>query len=102
MSASPTKRCQARPKITSRRSMLSRRSASRSSSGNRGRVRMHFVEPEHILALREMLERFLADEAPPEAVAEWDRTNRVPLEFQEKFGALGLTAVTVPEEFGGM
>ena len=63
---------------------------------------MDFTEPEHIAALREMLERFLDDEAPPEAVAAWDKANAIPHAFQQKFADLGLTAVTVPEEYGGV
>lgn len=63
---------------------------------------MDFTESEHVAALREMLVRFLDDEAPPEAIAKWDKANAVPLEFQQKFADLGLTGVTVPEEYGGI
>lgn len=63
---------------------------------------MDFTEPDHIGALREMLEKFLDEHAPPEAIAKWDHDNSVPLEFQEMFADLGLTGVTVPEEYGGV
>lgn len=62
---------------------------------------MNFDEPDHIAALRDVLTRFLDQEAPPEAVAEWDRANEVPLSFRKKFAELGLTGVAVPEEYGG-
>lgn len=62
---------------------------------------MNFEEPEYITALRDVLERFLEQEAPAEAVAEWDQANSVPITFMKKFAELGLTGVSVPEEYGG-
>lgn len=63
---------------------------------------MDFTESDHVIALREVLGRFLDEEAPPEALAKWDKANAVPLSFQQKFADMGLTAVTVPEEYGGV
>ena len=63
---------------------------------------MNFTEEDHIVALRDMLEKFLDEHAPPEDVAKWDKANTVPLKFAKLFADLGLTAVTVPEEYGGV
>lgn len=62
---------------------------------------MDFDEPEHIVALRDVLARFLDQEAPASAVAEWDRANSVPLSFKKRFAELGLIGIAVPEEYGG-
>ncbi len=61
---------------------------------------MSFGLSEEIAALRDMVRRFAADEIAPRA-AEIDRENEFPADLWEKFGALGLLGITVPEEDGG-
>ena len=61
---------------------------------------MRFGLGEEIDALREMVRRFAAEEITPRA-AEIDASNEFPMDLWEKMGALGLHAITVPEEDGG-
>ena len=61
---------------------------------------MRFGLGEEIDALREMVRRIAAEEIAPRA-AEIDASNEFPMDLWEKMGALGLHAITVPEEDGG-
>jgi isovaleryl-CoA dehydrogenase len=61
---------------------------------------MTFGLSDEIEALRDMVRRFAADEIAPRA-AEIDAKNEFPMDLWEKFGALGLLGITVPEEDGG-
>ena len=61
---------------------------------------MRFGLGEEIEALRDMVQRFAADEIAPRA-AEIDASNDFPMDLWEKMGALGLHGITVPEEEGG-
>jgi isovaleryl-CoA dehydrogenase len=61
---------------------------------------MRFGLGEEIVALREMVRRFAAEEIAPRA-AEIDASNDFPMDLWEKMGALGLHGITVPEEDGG-
>ncbi|WP_421858654.1 isovaleryl-CoA dehydrogenase [Oricola sp.] len=61
---------------------------------------MRFGLGEEIEALRDMVQRFAADEIAPRA-AEIDASNEFPMDLWEKMGALGLHGITVPEEEGG-
>ena len=61
---------------------------------------MRFGLGEEIDALRETVRRFAAEEIAPRA-AEIDASNEFPMDLWEKMGALGLHAITVPEEDGG-
>lgn len=63
---------------------------------------MDFSESEETRALRDMLRRFLDKEVPPELAARWDKEDHVPPEMVKKLGELGLCALTVPEEYGGL
>ncbi|MEM6625804.1 MAG: acyl-CoA dehydrogenase family protein [Pseudomonadota bacterium] len=58
-------------------------------------------EPDHILALRDQLQRFIAAEAPREKRIEWDKAHRWPRDVYAKLNEMGLTALTIPEESGG-
>lgn len=58
-------------------------------------------EPAHIAEIRDQLRRFVAAEAPPEKRIQWDRDHRWPRDVYAKLNALGLTALTVPEAYGG-
>ena len=60
-----------------------------------------FDEPPHVAAIRAEVRRFVEAEAPAERRKRWDREHRWPRDVYEKFRALGFTALTVPEAFGG-
>ncbi|MEP1443864.1 MAG: isovaleryl-CoA dehydrogenase [Hyphomicrobiales bacterium] len=62
---------------------------------------MNFGLGEEIDALRDMVQKFAADEIAPRA-QEIDESNEFPSDLWEKFGALGLLGITVPEEDGGV
>jgi len=61
----------------------------------------HLQEPEHIAALRETLERFVAKEMPREMARQWDRGSAWPTDVVRKLATLGVFGLTIPEEFGG-
>ena len=61
---------------------------------------LDFALGEDINMLREMLQRFAAEEIAPRA-AEIDRDNLFPADLWKKFGDLGLLGMTAPEEYGG-
>jgi len=63
---------------------------------------MDFGESEDLKALRDLIARFLEREAPPETAAKWDRDDLIPRAMIKRLAELGLTALTVPEEYGGM
>lgn len=58
-------------------------------------------EPAHVTEIRDQLRRFIAAEAPREKRIQWDRDRRWPRETYARLNALGLTALTVPTEYGG-
>jgi alkylation response protein AidB-like acyl-CoA dehydrogenase len=58
-------------------------------------------EPAHIAEIRDQLSRFVAAEAPPEKRIAWDKAHRWPRDVYAKLNQLGLTALTVPEQYGG-
>ncbi len=62
---------------------------------------MNFGLSEELEALREMVHRFAQEQIAPRA-AEVDATNEFPMDLWEKFGDLGLNAITVPESDGGV
>lgn len=62
---------------------------------------MDFQEPEHLELLRDTVRRFAERELPRETVRRWDREDRFPRETFDRLAALGLTGLTVPEEYGG-
>jgi alkylation response protein AidB-like acyl-CoA dehydrogenase len=61
----------------------------------------HFQEAEHITMLRNTVRRFVENEMPRELAQRWDRENEYPRDVFEKLSALGVNALTVPEEYGG-
>lgn len=63
---------------------------------------MDFSESEETEALRDLVVRFLEREVPPELAAKWDREDHIPREMIKRLAELGLTSLTVPEEYGGM
>ena len=58
-------------------------------------------EAEHITMLRSMLRRFIENEMPRDLVQMWDKQNIFPRDVHDKLVELGLTGLTVPEEYGG-
>jgi alkylation response protein AidB-like acyl-CoA dehydrogenase len=61
-----------------------------------------FTESEDTTELRNLLRRFINKEVPPELAARWDEEDSIPREMLVRLADLGLCALTVPEEFGGM
>lgn len=61
---------------------------------------MNFGLTEDVVALREMVRRFAAEEIAPRA-ARIDAENQFPADLWQKFGGLGLLGITVPEADGG-
>jgi alkylation response protein AidB-like acyl-CoA dehydrogenase len=65
-------------------------------------MRQTFIdEPAHITEIRDQLRRFVAAEAPRERRIQWDKAHSWPRDVYAKLNALGLTALTVPAEYGG-
>ena len=62
---------------------------------------MNFSEPEHVQQLRATLVRFVDKELPRQTAMEWDRDDTMPRDFIKKLAHLGLTGVTIPEQYGG-
>lgn len=63
---------------------------------------MDFSEDDDTEALHDLLRRFLDKEVPPELAARWDREDHIPREMLARLGELGVCALTVPEEYGGV
>ena len=63
---------------------------------------MNFAENEDIIALQDLLQRFLDKEATPEAAEKWESDDLIPRDILVRMGELGLCGLTVPEEYGGM
>lgn len=62
---------------------------------------MNYQEADHIRMLREMLQKFVDNEMPREKAREWDHSNEYPAEVFAKLAELGVTGMTVPQEYGG-
>jgi alkylation response protein AidB-like acyl-CoA dehydrogenase len=59
-------------------------------------------EPEHITMLRDSLRRFIEKEAPREKIRAWDKIAYFPrVELFDKYGPMGITGLTVEEQYGG-
>lgn len=58
-------------------------------------------EAEHISMLRETLHRFIDKEMPRELAKQWDKKNHFPRDVFDKLVELGLTGLTVSEQYGG-
>ena len=58
-------------------------------------------EPEHVAELRRQLRRFVAEKAPREKRRAWDRAHDWPRDLFRELAAMGVCALTVPEEYGG-
>jgi alkylation response protein AidB-like acyl-CoA dehydrogenase len=61
-----------------------------------------FSEGENTQALRDLLRRFLDQQVPPQLAARWDQEDRIPREMMNQLAQLGVCALTVPEEYGGL
>jgi len=60
-----------------------------------------FQEPEHVTMLRDTLRQFIEKEMPRDKVREWDKNDHFPKDVFKKLANLGVTSLTVPEEYGG-
>ncbi|GGE09358.1 acyl-CoA dehydrogenase [Polymorphobacter glacialis] len=58
-------------------------------------------EPGHVAQLRQTVARFVAAHAPREARVAWDKAHSWPRDVYAELNKLGLTALTIPEEYGG-
>lgn len=63
---------------------------------------MEFIESEDTLAIRELIQKFIDKEVPQELAAKWDKDDHIPRGMLLKLAQLGLCALTVPEEYGGL
>ena len=62
---------------------------------------MNFTEPDHIQILRDTLRKFIKNEMPKSLVSKWDQEDYFPKDVFKKLVDLGVTSLTVPEEYGG-
>ena len=58
-------------------------------------------EPEELAMLRDSLRRFVDAEMPRELARKWDRDDLFPRQVFAKLTALGVTGLTVPQDYGG-
>ena len=58
-------------------------------------------EPDHIAQLRDTVARFVAAHAPRDARIAWDKAHTWPRDVYAELNKLGLTALTIPTEYGG-
>ncbi len=58
-------------------------------------------EPDHIGQLRDTVAKFVAVHAPRAARIAWDKAHAWPRDVYAELNKLGLTALTVPTEYGG-
>ena len=58
-------------------------------------------ESDALSDLRAMLQRFVAEEMPPEQVRLWDREHRFPPELFRKLADLGVCGITIDPAYGG-
>jgi alkylation response protein AidB-like acyl-CoA dehydrogenase len=61
---------------------------------------MDFDLPEDVVALRDVVRRFAAEEIRPH-VRQWDEQQSMPAEFLKKLGELGVLGLLIPTEHGG-
>lgn len=62
---------------------------------------MNFNEAEHITMLRDTLQRFIEKELPRDKARQLDRECNYSTEAFAKLCELGVTGMTIPEEYGG-
>lgn len=60
------------------------------------------MNSEELEMLRSSLRALLDEIAPVEVVRAWDKADHIPPEIVARFGELGVTALAVDEEFGGI
>lgn len=60
-----------------------------------------FKEEEHIRILRNTLRQFIKKEMPRDKVNQWDKDDYFPRDVFDKLCALGVTSLTVSEQYGG-
>jgi alkylation response protein AidB-like acyl-CoA dehydrogenase len=59
------------------------------------------IEPDYIQEYRSVLRRFVENEMPRDAAAEWDKTDSYPRDVIDKLAELGVMGLTIPEKYGG-
>lgn len=62
---------------------------------------MSAIESDELEMLRESLRRFVVREMPRELARKWDREDIFPREVFRKLTEMGVTGLTVPEQYGG-
>jgi alkylation response protein AidB-like acyl-CoA dehydrogenase len=63
---------------------------------------MDFAEPEDIVAMRDMIRKFIAREFTAADVRKWDKADLISRDISRKFGELGISGLCVPTEYGGL
>ena len=63
---------------------------------------MRFAEPENIRQVRDLVRQFLDRELPREKARMVEESGEPPLDIYKKLCALGVTALSVPEQYGGL
>lgn len=63
---------------------------------------MDFNESDDIVAVRDLVRRFIDREVPAELAEKWDREDCIPRAMLKPLADLGLCGLTVPEEYGGL
>ena len=58
-------------------------------------------EAEYVTEIRRQLQRFVAENAPPQRCREWDRAHTWPRDLFSELAAMGLIGLTIPEQHGG-
>ncbi|GBF58311.1 acyl-CoA dehydrogenase [Candidatus Phycosocius bacilliformis] len=60
------------------------------------------AEPDHVVALRQQLRRFVDTKAPREKRQLWDRTHTWPRDLFAELADMGICGLTVDEAYGGV
>ena len=60
------------------------------------------AEPDHVVALRQQLRRFVDSKAPREKRQLWDRTHTWPRDLFAELADMGICGLTVDEAYGGV
>ncbi len=63
---------------------------------------MHFTEPDNIRQIRDLVRQFLDRELPRDKARMVEESAEPPLDIYKKLCGLGVTSLSVPEQYGGL